>query len=64
MPTSRTGTRRSIDIAVATRDGTPQDVDELGHLGVDQLVVVEPPPDTAGDAAAWVADLTARWGVT
>ena len=53
----------TVDIAVSTRDGTPQDLEHLEHLGVDQLVVVESPPDGPEAAADWVADLTARWRV-
>jgi probable F420-dependent oxidoreductase len=52
----------TVDIAVSTRDGTPQDLDELARSGVDQLVVVESPPDTAEDAGAWVTELSERWG--
>jgi probable F420-dependent oxidoreductase len=52
----------TIEIAVSTRDGTPQDLDELEHLGVDQLVVVDSPPDGAQAAADWVTDLTTKWG--
>ena len=51
------------DIAVSTREGTPQDLEELERLGVDQVVVVESPPDGPEAAADWVAELAARWGV-
>jgi probable F420-dependent oxidoreductase len=53
----------AIEIALSTRDGTPQDLPELEHLGVDQVVVVEAPPDGPEAAADWVAGLSARWGV-
>ncbi len=53
----------TVDIAVSTRDGTPRDLDGLGQLGVDELVVVEAPPDDPVAAAGWVTGLAARWGV-
>ena len=51
----------TVDIAVSTRDGTPQDLEALEHWGVDELVVVASPPDGPDDAADWVADLAAHW---
>jgi probable F420-dependent oxidoreductase len=53
----------TVDIAVSIRDGTPRDVDGLGQLGVDELVVVEAPPDGPDAAVGWVTGLAARWGV-
>lgn len=51
----------TVDIAVSTRDGTPQDLEALEHWGVDELVVVASPPDRPDDAGDWVADLAAHW---
>jgi len=51
----------TVDIAVSTRDGTPQDLEALEHWGVDELVVVASPPDRPDAAADWVADLAAHW---
>lgn len=51
------------DTAVSTRHGTPQVPTELGHSGVDQLVVVESPSDGVEDAATWVVDLTGHGGI-
>ncbi len=53
----------TIDIAVSTRDGTPQDLDELERVGVDQLVVVDSPPEEPRAAPDWVTDLAAKWGL-
>ena len=53
----------AVEIAVSTRDGTPQDLEALGQLGVDELVVVESPPDGPEAVADWISDLGARWGL-
>ena len=55
------GTWRRSTVAVSTRDGTPQDLEELAHWGVDELVVVDSPPDEPEAAADWVTELTATW---
>jgi probable F420-dependent oxidoreductase len=52
----------SLDIAVSVRDGVPDDLDTVAALGVDELVVVESPPDRPGAVADWVATLGRRWG--
>lgn len=47
--------------AVALREPRAGDVAALEDLGVDELVIVESPPDDAGRAAGWVAELAGRW---
>ncbi len=54
----------SMDIAVSVVDATPADLGDLEALGIDELVVVEAPPDGPGDAGRWVGDLAGRWKVT
>jgi probable F420-dependent oxidoreductase len=56
--------RDSIEIAVSLRGGSPADVATLDELGVDELVIVESPPDRADDAGRWVAETARRWGVS
>ncbi len=56
--------RTSIEVAVSLRDGSPGDVATLDELGVDELVVVEAPPESPDDAELWVVELARRWGVT
>jgi probable F420-dependent oxidoreductase len=56
--------RTSIEIAVSLRGGSPADIGTLDELGVDELVVVESPPENPDDAERWVAELAHRWGVT
>jgi len=46
---------------VALRDLKVDDVRQLADLGVDELVVVEGPPQDAGAAADWVAALAGKW---
>jgi probable F420-dependent oxidoreductase len=61
----RTGRARdSIEIAVSLRGGSPADLATLDELGVDELVVVESPPDSAREAETWVIETARRWGVT
>ncbi|MFE7419325.1 LLM class F420-dependent oxidoreductase [Rhodococcus sp. NPDC057529] len=50
-----------LHLAVALRDGDPSHVDALAGVGVDELVLVESPPEDPGDAAEWVAGLAHRW---
>jgi probable F420-dependent oxidoreductase len=52
---------RALDISVALRDGGPDDLAALEYLGVDEVVVVEAPPDDPDEAAGWVSALAARW---
>lgn len=53
----------TVDVAVSTRYGTPQDLEALKHLGVNQLVVVEAPPDGPEATREWITDLSVRWGL-
>jgi hypothetical protein len=46
---------------VALRDLSVKDVRPLAQLGVDELVIVEGPPDDAADARAWVSALADKW---
>ncbi len=48
-------------IAVALEHAQPDDVSVLRGLGVDELVLVQAPPDDPAAAHAWVAGLAARW---
>lgn len=50
-----------LRIAVALRDPEPDDVEELAALGVDELVIVDSPPEDLELAADWVSTLAARW---
>lgn len=50
-----------LRLAVALRDPRVADVPELAELGVDELVLVEAPPDRPELARAWVSALADRW---
>ncbi len=50
-----------LRLAVALRDLKPGDAVALATLGVDELVIVDGPPDDARDAADWVRALADRW---
>ncbi len=50
-----------LRLAVALRELTPRDVAPLAALGVDELVLVESPPDDARAAPDWVGALADRW---
>jgi probable F420-dependent oxidoreductase len=52
---------RDVHIAVALREPRREDVSALADLGVDELVVVEGPPDDASLAAGWVEELANQW---
>jgi len=52
---------RDLQIAVALEAGTPDDLPALSELGVDEVVLVEMPPDDPHDADRWLAALTTRW---
>ncbi len=56
--------RATLEIAIALRDGRPEDAAGLSDLGVTELVVVESPPHDADQVGAWVRTLAGRWGVT
>jgi probable F420-dependent oxidoreductase len=53
----------SLDKAVALTGAGPSDLGDLEALGVNEVVIVEGPPDVAEDVAAWVDHLAATWGV-
>jgi probable F420-dependent oxidoreductase len=50
-----------LRLAVALRQPRPADVPTLADIGIDELVIVEGPPDGARAAADWVAALAQRW---
>jgi probable F420-dependent oxidoreductase len=53
--------RSELRLAVALREPQAADVLELDRLGIDEMVVVEAPPDDPGAAPDWVAGLARRW---
>jgi alkanesulfonate monooxygenase SsuD/methylene tetrahydromethanopterin reductase-like flavin-dependent oxidoreductase (luciferase family) len=53
--------RAELRLAVALRDLSVNDVRPLADLGVDELVVVDGPPEDAAAAAAWVSALADKW---
>jgi probable F420-dependent oxidoreductase len=53
--------RAELQFAVALRDLSVEDVRPLASLAVDELVVVEGPPDDAVAAAEWVSALAEKW---
>jgi probable F420-dependent oxidoreductase len=53
--------RAELQLAVALRDLSVKDVRPLAELGVDELVIVEGPPDDAADAGTWVSALADKW---
>ncbi len=51
-------------IAVALEGGgNPADVSTLASLGVDEVVVVDTPPEDPRVVGDWISGLAARWGV-
>ncbi len=50
-----------LRLAVALRELNPGDVPSLAALGIDELVIVEGPPEDARVAADWVGALADRW---
>jgi len=54
---------RSLTIAVALTDYDPSMRAELARVGVTEIVRVAAPPESAADAAAWLADLAADSGI-
>ena len=61
--TSHAALRRAaaLRLSVALQSGQPGDLAELARLGVDELVLVEPPPENPDVAEEWVAALARRW---
>ena len=53
--------RRELDIALALTGAGPEDVAVLTELGVNELVLVQAPPENPHDAQDWVAGLAKRW---
>jgi probable F420-dependent oxidoreductase len=50
-----------LHVAVALDGGEPADAPALARLGVDELVLVEAPPEDPGVAADWAYELARRW---
>ena len=50
-----------LRLAVALRDPNVNDVRPLADLGLDELVVVDGPPEDAAVAADWVLALAEKW---
>lgn len=50
-----------LHCAVALQAPSVSDVAELSHLGVDELVLVESPPEDPSAADDWVSSLAERW---
>lgn len=53
--------RAQLRLSVALRDPSVGDIPALAELGVDELVLVEAPPDRPDAAADWVSALADRW---
>jgi probable F420-dependent oxidoreductase len=53
--------RSELRLAVALRSPSVEDCEELAVLGIDELVLVESPPDGAQAAAGWVRELAEQW---
>jgi probable F420-dependent oxidoreductase len=53
--------RSEVRVTVALSELREPDVAELADLGVDELVIVDSPPDDARDAGGWVSGLADPW---
>ena len=53
--------RRELNLAVALRQPQDADVAALAELGIDELVIVEAPPEDPAAAPDWVSGLAQRW---
>ncbi len=53
--------RAQLRLSVALRDPSVGDIAELVDIGVDELVLVEAPPDRPEAAAEWVSALADQW---
>jgi len=53
--------RDDLYLAVALAEGEPTDARVLSDLGVDELVLVDTPPEDATDVDAWLGALTDPW---
>jgi alkanesulfonate monooxygenase SsuD/methylene tetrahydromethanopterin reductase-like flavin-dependent oxidoreductase (luciferase family) len=56
--------RATLEVAVSLQDGRPEDIDELGDLGVSEVVIVGSPPADPGESQSWVTALADRWSTT
>ena len=52
-----------LHVAVALAAPVPADRAELADAGVDELVLVQSPPEDPGAGPGWVAALAERWGL-
>jgi probable F420-dependent oxidoreductase len=52
---------RELHLAVALDGGEPGEIAAVADLGVNQLVLVEAPPEDPGATADWVGALARRW---
>lgn len=52
---------RELRLAVALEGGEPGDLSALAELGMNELVLVETPPEDPAAAADWVDALARRW---
>jgi probable F420-dependent oxidoreductase len=50
-----------LTLSVALREPTPADAESLAAVGIDELVLVEAPPQDPAQAGDWVGQLAARW---
>ncbi len=50
-----------LDISVSVVDLRPDELSELASLGVNELVLVDGPPEDARDVREWVRELAQRW---
>jgi probable F420-dependent oxidoreductase len=53
--------RGELRVCVALRNPSLGEIGTLAEIGVDELVLVEAPPDRPGAAADWVSALADRW---
>ena len=53
--------RSGLRVAVALRRPSIGDFDELAALGVDELVLVEAPPESPEAASEWITALAVQW---
>ena len=53
--------RAQLRLSVALRDPSVGDIGTLVELGIDEVVLVEAPPDRPEVAAEWVSSLADRW---
>lgn len=53
--------RAQLRLSVALRGPTVDDIAALAELGIDELVLVEAPPDRPESARGWVLALADRW---